>query len=89
MKESHTEAPVSEEISKDKNLPITDRMKCPIKLFKSLMKTNTWEEIQFLRPHIWRDSPETRKPGGEKEPLPGIKPSRAIPKSHCPTEREF
>lgn len=39
-KQFHTEAAVPEEVSKDKNLATTDRMKCPIKLFKSLMETN-------------------------------------------------
>lgn len=78
-KQFHTKAPVPEEISKDKNLATADRMKCPIKLFKCLMKTNVWEGISFLRLHIWSDSPESRKPGGEKEPLPRIKLSQAIP----------
>lgn len=44
-KQFHTEAAVPEEVSKDKNLATTDRMKCPIKLCKSLMETNIWERI--------------------------------------------
>lgn len=44
-KQFHTEAAVPEKVSKDKNLATTDRMKCPIKLFKSLMETNIWERI--------------------------------------------
>lgn len=44
-KQFHTEAAVPEEISKDKNLATTDRMKCPINLFKCLMETNIWERI--------------------------------------------
>lgn len=39
-KQFYTEAAVPEELSKDKNLATTDRMKCPIKLFKCLIETN-------------------------------------------------
>lgn len=37
-KQFHNGAAVPEEVSKDKNLATTDRMKCPIKLFKSFGK---------------------------------------------------
>lgn len=53
-----------EEISKVKNLATAGRMKCPRELFKCLMETNVWEEVLFLRPLIWNDSLESRKPGG-------------------------
>lgn len=44
-KQFHTEVAVPEEVSTDKNLATTDRMKCPINLFKCLMEINIWERI--------------------------------------------
>lgn len=79
----HTDALVTEEISKVKNLATAGRMKSPRELFKCLMETNVWEEVLFLRPLMWNDSPESRKPGGEKDyptaafsPVPRTRPAR-------------
>lgn len=59
----------------DKNLAITDRMKCPIKLFKCLMETNISERNKFLRltSGVTLQKPENLE--GDKSLSQGLSPA--------------
>lgn len=71
-KQFHTGAALPEEVSKDKNLATTDRMKCPIKLFKSFGKEYNFSGLTSGR--TLQKAEEGR--GGEKSLSQGLNPAR-------------